>query len=58
MLKATPPQDVEDKIRRLAHKAGVPVTQFLTPFLTEIAEGRLVMHAGPPPGAQVVNKAA
>ncbi|MGI4884276.1 MAG: hypothetical protein ACRYFR_04885 [Janthinobacterium lividum] len=43
MLKAEPPADVEQKIRALATKAGLPVTQFLNPFLREIAEGRIRM---------------
>lgn len=43
MLKAEPPADVEQKIRSLAAKAGLPITQFLNPFLTEIAEGRIKM---------------
>jgi hypothetical protein len=43
MLKAEPPADVEQKIRTLAAKAGLPITQFLNPFLTEIAEGRIKM---------------
>ena len=43
MLKANPTSAVEAKIRKLAADAGVPVTQFLNPFLTEIAEGRIKM---------------
>jgi hypothetical protein len=41
-LKANPTSAVEAKIHQLA-AAGVPVTQFLNPFLTEIAEGRIKM---------------
>ena len=54
MLKANPPTQVEVKIRQMAAAAGVPVTQFLNPFLQEIAEGRIKMV----PQAQQSSKAA
>jgi hypothetical protein len=43
MLKCSPPTKVEDKIRQLAAAAGMPVTQFLNPVPTEVAEGRIKM---------------
>lgn len=56
MLKANPKAAVESKIRQLAADAGVPVTQFLNPFLTEIAEGRIKMV--PQSQQQAVGKVA
>lgn len=58
MLKANPPSEVEEKIRKLASAAGVPVTQFLNPFLTEIAEGRIKMVPQAQQPIQQVAKAA
>lgn len=43
MLKANPPENVQEKIRLMAAAAGVPVTQFLNPFIVEIAAGRIQM---------------
>ena len=41
MLKCSPPTKVEDKIRQQAAALGVPITQYLNPFLALIAEGTL-----------------
>jgi hypothetical protein len=58
MLKANPPSEVEEKIRKLASAAGVPVTQFLNPFLKEIAEGRIMMVPQAQQSVQQGQKAA
>jgi hypothetical protein len=43
MLKCSLPIKVEDKIRQQAALLGVPITQYLNPFLTLIAEGKLTL---------------
>jgi hypothetical protein len=43
MLKCTLPTEVEDKIRKQAAKLGVPITNYLNPFLSMIADGTLTL---------------
>lgn len=52
MLKVFPQPTTEDQIRKKAAKAGVPITQYLAPFLNAIADGTLVMVPHFPPPAQ------
>jgi hypothetical protein len=53
MLKVFPATPTEDAIRKKAAKAGLPITQYLAPFLNAIADGSLVMVPHfPPPGQQ------
>jgi hypothetical protein len=43
MIKCSPPTEVEDNIRKQAAKLGVPLTQYLNPFLAMIAAGTLTL---------------
>ena len=43
MLKASPPAHVENAIRKQAAAQGVPISQYLAPFLHAIAEGRITL---------------
>lgn len=54
MLKSNPPEEIQDKIREMAKKAGQPVTQFLNPYMALIANGQITLV----PQVQPVGKAA
>jgi hypothetical protein len=43
MLKLTPPPAIEDAIRKQASQMGVPISQYLAPFVKMIAEGKLTL---------------
>lgn len=43
MLKIFPPQAVEDAIRKQAAQLGVPITQYLAPFVKAVADGTLTL---------------
>lgn len=41
-IHLAPPKETADAIRRMAAKEGVSVNAYITPFLNDIANGRLV----------------
>lgn len=43
MLKLYPPGPVEDAIRKEAADLGIPITQYLAPFLKAIADKQLML---------------
>jgi hypothetical protein len=43
MLKLSPPPAVEDAIRKQAAQMGVPISQYLAPFVKMIADGKLTL---------------
>ena len=43
MLKISPPPAVEDAIRKQAAQLGVPISQYLAPFVKMVADGKLTL---------------
>ena len=50
-MELNPKPQVVKKLKELAAAEGIPLNSFLTPFLNDIAAGRLVRVAHYPPPA-------
>lgn len=41
-MEVNPPKKTVERLKELAQAEGIPLNSFLTPFLNDIAQGRLV----------------